>query len=403
MGRILLTWEQGGGLGHLFALRYVAEALLGRGHQVHFASCRPQKAEDVFAGLDVTILPAPLMDRRFPRRIDPTFSMVDILHNVGFGDPGVLECFVRKWRSLMCEIKPDLVLYDFSPTAMLAARGLDFPTAILGNGFCCVPGEDPIRPFETPWCGPAGLLETERFILQNANTVMQQIGAPPLDCLGELYRKHETVFLMTFPECDPYYPRSGGEYCGVWTMPLGAAPHWPEGAGQRTFVYVEQFSGLGELLGILRESGWSVLVYAPGLSAQTKAQHESASLRFAAGPVNMIETLAGADLTIASGTTTSEQSLLAGTPVLRIPMHAEQLYTGLSLARTGASIVVSPPNEKRFTEAFAAMTSCDDYTQAARRFAKSRASFNPSVQISQIADRIDEIIGNRKQKPIGDL
>ncbi len=396
MGRILLTWEQGGGLGHLFSLRYVAEAMLTRGHQVHFASCRPQKAEDVFAGLDVTILPAPLMQKRFPRRIDPTFSMVDILHNVGFGDSGVLENLAGQWRNLMVELKPDLVLFDFSPTAMLAARGLDFPTAILGNGFCCVPGEDPIRPFETPWCGAAGLLETERFILQNANTVMQRIGAPPLDCLGELYRRHDAIFLMTFPEGDPYYPRNSGEYCGVWTMPMGAAPQWPQRPGRRAFVYVEQFSGLGELLGILRKSEWSVLAYAPGLSAQTKAQYESASLHFAADPLNLSETLAGADLTIASGTTTAEQSLLAGTPVLRIPMHAEQLYTGLRLARTNASIVVSPPNEKRFTEAFEAMTSCDDYTQAAERFAEAHTDFDPAEQIARIADRIDEIIVDRR-------
>jgi len=395
MGRILFTWEQGGGLGHLFALKSVAEVLLTRGHQVHLASCQPQQAKNVFTGLNVTIRPTPCMQKRFPRRIDPTFSMVDILHNIGFGDAGVLEGLAGEWRNMLSEFEPDLVLHDFSPTAMLAGRGLDFPTVLLGNGFCCPAADSPMRPFETPWCGPTGLLETERFILKNANTVMQQIGAPRLGCLSELYRGHDAIFLMTFPEFDPYCPRNEGEYCGVWTMPVGAAPRWPDGSGRRAFVYVGQFDAIGQLLGILRKTGWSMLVFAPYLADNAKRKYESASLRFAAGPVNLIETLAQADLTIASGTTTAEQSLLSGTPVLRIPMHAEQLYTGLKAATTGASVVISPPNEARFTEALAAMTSSGDYTQAAKRFAEDHADFDPLDQIARIADRIDTIVHSR--------
>jgi hypothetical protein len=240
------------------------------------------------------------------------------------------------------------------------------------------------------------LFETERFILENTNTVMQRIGARPLDFLGELYRGHDAVFLTTFRECDPYHPRDDGEYCGVWTMPVGATPRWPEGQGRRAFVYVGQFDAIGQLLGILQRSGWSMLVFAPYMSAEAKAQYESASLHFAAGPVNLIEALDQADLTIASGTTTAEQSLLSGTPVLRIPMHAEQLCTGQKLAETGASVVISPVSQAEFTKAFDLMTNCDDYTQAARRFAESHADFDPLVQIARIADRIDNIIRNRE-------
>ena len=84
-------------------------------------------------------------------------------------------------------------------------------------------------------------------------------------------------------------------------------------------------------------------------------------------------------------------------------MHAEQLYTGLRVAQSGDSVVVSPPNEEQFAKALQTMTSSDESAQAARHFAESHADFDPSTQIARIADRIDEIIGNRKQEPADDL
>src|SRR5207248_6193842 len=108
------------------------------------------------------------------------------------------------WRNLIRMVGPDLVIFDFSPTALLACRGLPVRRALIGSGFCCPPpaeGEEPwavIRPIGAGAVGDARLRADEEGVLVLLNRVPSRWRQPPLRRLGDLYSEVDENFLTTF-------------------------------------------------------------------------------------------------------------------------------------------------------------------------------------------------------------
>jgi hypothetical protein len=59
MGKILLAWELGSGLGHLGPLRAIALEFRRRGHRVAIASSNPALCRQGFVGTGVDLRAAP--------------------------------------------------------------------------------------------------------------------------------------------------------------------------------------------------------------------------------------------------------------------------------------------------------------------------------------------------------
>jgi hypothetical protein len=68
-----------------------------------------------------------------------------MLHNIGFNDGRILSRLVDSWRNLYSLIEPDIVLFEHSPTAILASHGFSFRRVVLGSGFYSPPNVFPIR------------------------------------------------------------------------------------------------------------------------------------------------------------------------------------------------------------------------------------------------------------------
>src|SRR5439155_3039499 len=104
-----------------------------------------------------------------------TTSFASILSDVGFGDDKALGVLACAWRNLYKLTNPDLIVFDHSPTALLAARGMAARKLVLGVGFC-VPRAmfrfPPLRP------GPAAptidqLRAQEAPLLERANAMLK--------------------------------------------------------------------------------------------------------------------------------------------------------------------------------------------------------------------------------------
>jgi hypothetical protein len=203
MATIFLTWELGGGMGHLVNLAPLARGLRRAGHRVVAALRDLSRAERMFGGLGLVYFQAPVKTRPTPDLIQPQRSLPHILHNSGFGDPLELKALAEAWRNLFLSVRPDLVVFDHSPTALLAARGIPARRVLIGTGFFCPADEYPL-PDLRPWLPPEPerLRQDENRVLSHANGVLTAWSQPPLERLSQLYREVDENFLTSFPELE---------------------------------------------------------------------------------------------------------------------------------------------------------------------------------------------------------
>jgi hypothetical protein len=91
-----------------------------QGGQSHFAPKAPQN-RDSPRRRDIKLLPAPWKTRR-NKTTEAIYTFADLLLNIGFGDGNALLAHLAAWRSLFELVRPDVLVCDHSPTALLAAK-----------------------------------------------------------------------------------------------------------------------------------------------------------------------------------------------------------------------------------------------------------------------------------------
>jgi len=395
MATILLTWELGGGLGHLVNLEPLAKGLSQRGHRVFAALRDLSRAKTLFAGMDVSYLQAAIKTRRDANRFDPPRTFPHILNNSGFGSASELRTLTDAWRNLYDYVRPDLIVFDHSPTALLAARGSDTRRALIGTGFFCPLNEYPL-PDLRPWLPEDNerLRRSEDAVLENANRVLEGLGQPPLERIAQLYYQVDENFLVTFRELDNYPRRQGAEYWGAWPNVGGKAPAWPEGDGKRVYAYLKSFAGLPRLLALLNELRFPTIIYVDGIAAKVQERFRSPTLRFENERLDLQQVGRECDLAILNGTHgTTVSMLLAGKPMLQLPMYLEQGMNAAAVGRIGAGLTAAPVKPEQIAIRLMTLLHDQRYAEAARRFAANYAEFDPQRQIEKMLERVDGLLG----------
>jgi hypothetical protein len=83
------------------------------------------------------------------------FSFADILLGSGYGDARTLTSLLEGWIRIFERWRPDLVVADSAPTALIAARILRIRRATYANGFALPPRVSPLPAFPPRRCrGP---------------------------------------------------------------------------------------------------------------------------------------------------------------------------------------------------------------------------------------------------------
>jgi MGT family glycosyltransferase len=324
MARIaFITWDGGGNVPPAVGL---AQALLARGHAVHFFGYHSQRGAFAARGLGFSALdksgafsprevPA---EQRFPGLVGSVWHCADHLHDV----PAALAAHAA-----------DAVVVDFLMHGAIAA-------ATQRNARLIVLAHSALAGLVPPPDSPVGSLQ-----LAAANAVRSSAGLPSLERLNDAWRDQLTL-VTTIAELDPAAEAAGplARYVGPIVEPLprsGWTPPWREArpivlVSFSTTGFWDQRGRILNTLAALAEEPVHVLVSAQGFDGPVPA---NAVVRPFVPHAEILEMAALTVTHCGHGTTAA--SLAHGVPVLGLPNPvADQPFLAKRVQALGAGLAL---------------------------------------------------------------
>jgi UDP:flavonoid glycosyltransferase YjiC (YdhE family) len=393
MAKIVFTWELGGGMGHIAPYVSVVKTLHAKGHVLFFIMRDLGQAHLIRETYRATCFQAPLNIVPEVTPVKTPLTYAHILHNIGFSNPVSLRSTAEGWRALFDIIKPDIVIFDHSPTALLAARGYMFRKVLIGTGFVIPPPVYPL-PNLRHWvkADPELLRRDEDLLLASINAFLDRFRLAPLNRVTDLFAT-EPHILCTLKELDHYQERENGDYYGTWMNPVGETPLWPEGKGKKIFVYLKPFQNLPALIKTLGNLKMPVIVYIARMGHKLQEKLGLPTLRFVNNPQDMTKIAEQCDFAILNGThSTSINLLLAGKPALHLPLHLEQYLTADHIEALGAGINEPTLKPTEMCSGLELLLKSDSYAEAAIKFACRYKDMRPNEQNEKMIATIENIL-----------
>lgn len=331
-GRVLLAWEGGAGRGHIVTLKTIAEAL-GPGFVYDAALCRMDYAAEI-APLCELVFPSAWLGfnpaRRRAAGNPGTATWADFLGDLGFGDQTRLIKQIDWWLTTIAARQSSLMVGDFSPIAMLAARVAGIPMVAVGTGYSTPPpGMDA---FPTLLAEHHTRIYPEAELLDAVNGALRHFGLPPLARFSDIYRGAVSM-PRTIARLDPYT---------AWrTEPLlpplnEALPRGHEG-GDEIFVYFSTDErNDSALMEALTGLGMPVRLYMPAIPDDLAARLGAAGVLIERQPVPLERIAQRSRIMLHAGQHGSLcMALGLGLPQVAFPQHLEHLYHARRAAEFG--------------------------------------------------------------------
>jgi hypothetical protein len=394
MARIALAWEHGGELGHAMACSALARVLHSRGHRIAFIFRELKQLGSIPDSSAYDVFQAPVSLTEGLRDLLPV-SQADILLGCGYDDPSHVTGLLGGWLALLRHWKPELLITESSPTALLAARLLRLKRVAHGSGFAIPPRVSPLPAFRfDAEVAPERVAQADLRALANANAALARFGAAPMRQLAEQFETDED-FLFSFPELDAYGNRPPAGYWGPqFTSDTGASLHWPAGHGKRVLVYVKKDNPqLDGLIAALANSPYRVAAFVPELE-KARADTLRGPRRIVSDrPMRLAPLLKECDLFVSTGGGACPGTLMCGVPQLIFPSHYEQYLTARRVEQLGAGLWLRP--QATPAEIAASLHRILDepaFAAAARAYAKRYPAFSSAEQQRRVVLRIEEIL-----------
>ena len=402
--RVLVAWQLGANLGHLLRMESISVALRARGHEVIWAVPDPDDAQAKLSRGPWSMLRIP---RPAARPEGRTCCYAEILAAHGFGDDDTLAEAMRDWTRLLALVKPDVMIIDHAPLALLAARLHGVPAAHIATGWEAPPfGVTlPVLRPEMAQTRPGFVKTLESQLLSRINRLCREQGAPELPTLGELYRAQMTL-IDGWAETDHFAPRpdrawfAPGDprrkpfYVGpLFSVDAGDEPQWPSGGGPRVFVYMQPGDSTHATLQALNAMDLQVIAAVPGITTSGRALVSTSRCLVHDRPVRLRKILDEADLVVChGGHGLVAASLMAGTPLVLVPSQMEQATLAGRVVQTHAALMVEPVDfVPRFAAAVHAALSDPRFRAAAQRISQKYRGFDPDIAVKRVAATIEDM------------
>jgi UDP:flavonoid glycosyltransferase YjiC (YdhE family) len=385
MARILFCWELGGALGHLSTVQALATRLHALGHELHLATTAAMAANAPRMPVSFHAVRAWRHSRGAVRNVR---TYAHVLCNVGYGDPQQLIVQLRAWKEIFRQVRPDVLICESSPTALLAVRGMNIPTINVGLAFSIPPRIYPL-PDLHHWepAGSSSFSNDEDVLTETINTVLAAEQLPPIPRLHDMFAATYTA-VCSVPELDAYCDRPPESHVGEISRLPGQQAHWPAASGKRVFAYLKPFPEVIQLLDALRQRELSALIYAPSLPHALTSKYRNARVHFVDRPLDVSHTLRTASLVITHGHGLTLQALQAGVPVFGFPLTLEQHIVARRVAALNVGSFCSPWGSNRIAHTLDTLLDDESFTRNAQAFASRYAHLDPDTQATGVATRI---------------
>lgn len=321
--RVLLAWEGGAGRGHLTTLKTVALAL---GEQVicDAALCDMTHAAEIAPYCELAFPGAVLGYDRAARTapgVPRTASWGEFMGDLGFRDPAFLRRQVEWWLHAIEARAADVLVGDYAPCALMAARIAGIPALAIGTGY----GIPPLGLTHFPDFLPEYTehIYSESAMVDAVNDALGPLGLPRLEHLPQVY--HRTGELVrTLPMFDPYL---AGRTAPL-LPPVADVGAIGGGEGDEVFVYFSttELERPGVMEG-LKALGLPMRSYLPNAGDVVRAELAAAGMILEVAPVPVDLIAARSRLLLNSGQHgILNLGIAAGIPQVCFPQHLEQIY-----------------------------------------------------------------------------
>ncbi|HWK41296.1 MAG TPA: hypothetical protein VNR60_05130 [Croceibacterium sp.] len=369
MTRVMLAWEAGAGRGHVVTLARVGRALHGMaecdaalGWMTHAAELEPW-CTAVFPGVALPYQRAARTKRRAP----PNATWADYLNDCGFADGQRLRANVVWWLQMLARRRISLLIGDYAPCALLAARIAGIPALAVGTGYGIPPQTLPEFPVFLPEYAEREAVEAE--LVAVANDALGPLGLPRLRALPDIYARSDDL-LRTLPLLDAYAEWRDPD---AYMPPVTDFGGRSDGTGEEAFCYFSTTELANEgLVEALCSARFPLRAFLPGVAPDIRARLTGSGVRVEDASVPVEEIVRNSRLVLNSG----QHGILclglaAGIPQVCIPQHLEQLYHARRAETAGVARVIWPRSSPRdmLLDLFHAAWQDQVMSQRARRLA----------------------------------
>lgn len=398
MKTVVYCWELGGGNGHVVRFLPLADLFLKDGWRVVFIVKDVSRLATFMEAkpANVVVLQAPIKTspKRNHDREPPTIG--HMLLNVGYRDEGELCALVQAWQNIFELVRPDLLVADHSPTALIASRGRQFPRAVLGTGFHVPANESPIG-LLAPWrsLSPEQRAADEQTLLARVNAVLHRLQAPRLDHLAGIWSETSVTFLATYAELDHCRNRAETQYTGVWSAHSQnyLRPTWPAAPGIRVFLYLKQMRVLPKILAELSRLQASAIAVLDRVEIEACRGSTGDNTLLLHEPVDIPYVADSCQLAITNGGhSTVAEMLLRGVPQFVVPLQCEQSVTALRIKEINAGKCGVPQNEPALLSELRATVLGISQFSGARDFQKRYRHSLSGDSLQLVYDRLTELV-----------
>jgi len=367
----------------------LAKGLLDNGCRVSLCLQDLSHAYEHVGNLPVHIYQSPVWLPRLRTDRQPVcFS--DILMHRGYGSASGLYGLCRAWQSLYASLQPDLLMLDYAPTALLAARGSDIPKVMISSGFGeRAPGLPDMC--VRPWLknGEALTRESERRVVGVVNRVLNKQGKPEIQVVSDLYRV-DHCFLFIVPEVDMEIQRPTAVYLCPPKVPGNMRPAlWPEGQGRRVFAYLKPSSEIClDVIQGIAELECVGLVVCSGLAKKTVTKYQRPGLTIYTDHRDVTGVMEDGDVVVChAGRNTISEALLAGKPLLMIPEQLEQFHNSRCVSKCGAGLYIEKNmNRQAIKEALTQLLLASEFSAAAKSIALKNEVMLQADPVAQVVE-----------------